>query len=103
MSTQSTAWALNAVAAYAAQYSEEGVNVTAKAGKESINLKDDKCIVRRTLDVAKGESIDFEFTNKTDAPTYIVMSSTGVPARGRNGFFQRTRLSVSIRCLTVHP
>ena len=96
MSTQSTAWALNAVAAYAAQYSENGVNVTAKAGRESISLKDDKCIARRILDVAKGESIDFEFTNKTDAPTYIVMSSTGVPAKGQETDFSNgLRLSVS--------
>jgi uncharacterized protein YfaS (alpha-2-macroglobulin family) len=48
------------------------------------------------LDVAKGESIDFEFTNKTDAPTYIVMSSTGVPAKGQEmDFSNGLRLSVS--------
>lgn len=92
------------MAAYAAQYSENGVNVIVKAGRESITLKDDKCIARRTLDVAKGERIDFEFTNKTDAPTYIVMSSTGVPAKGQETDFSNgLRLSVSYALPNGNP
>ena len=82
MSTQSTAWALNAVADYMKANSVDGLNVTVKAGHSSSTLKGAKAIAQGSLDPGNGTSLDLEVTNNSKAPVYLVVSSTGIPEKG---------------------
>lgn len=82
MSTQSIAWALNAVADYAAEYAAGGVNVAVKSGSDKVTLKDKGSLVRKALNCGGSSALEVEVENKTDAPTYIVLSSTGIPEKG---------------------
>ena len=82
MSTQSTAWALNAVADYMKTNSVDGLNVTVKADRSSSTLKGNKAIAQGSLDPGKGNSLNLEITNNSKAPVYVVVSSTGIPEKG---------------------
>ena len=82
MSTQSTAWALNAVADYMKANSVDGLNVTVKADRSSSTLKGSKAIAQGSLDPGNGSSLKLEITNNSKAPVYVVVSSTGIPEKG---------------------
>lgn len=83
MSTQSTAWALRAVADYMKNNSADGLNVTVKAGRSSATLKGSKAIAQGSLDAGSGTSLELEIANSSKAPVYVVVSSTGVPEKGQ--------------------
>ena len=82
MSTQSTAWALRAVADYMKNNSVDGLNVSVKTGRSSSTLKGAKAIAQGSLDAGDGTSLDLEITNSSKAPVYVVVSSTGIPDKG---------------------
>ena len=82
MSTQSTAWALNAVADYMKVNAVDGLDVTVKAGRSSSTLKTSKAIKEGSLDPGTGTSLDLDITNNSKAPVYLVVSSTGIPEKG---------------------
>ncbi|MBQ6073624.1 MAG: alpha-2-macroglobulin [Bacteroidales bacterium] len=83
MSTQSTAWALRAVADYMKNNAVDGLDVSVKAGSSSSTLRGKKAIARGSLDPGNGTSLDLEITNSSKAPVYVVVSSTGVPEKGQ--------------------
>ena len=83
MSTQSTAWALRAVADYIKNNAVDGLNVTVKAPHSSSVLKTTKAVASGSLDPGDGTSLDLEVTNSSKAPVYLVVSSTGVPDKGQ--------------------
>jgi hypothetical protein len=83
MSTQSTAWALRAVADYMKNNAVDGLNVSVKAGRSSSTLKGAKAIAQGSLDAGDGTSLDLEVTNNSKAPVYLVVSSTGIPEKGQ--------------------
>lgn len=82
MSTQSTAWALKAVADYSRGLGKGGVNVIVKAAGNNMNLIDDKSFAQSVLDPTGARAIDLELVNNSDAPAYVVVSSTGIPEKG---------------------
>lgn len=82
MSTQSTSWALRAVADYMKNNAADGLNVSVKAGHSSSTLKGNKAIAQGSLDAGNGSSLDLEISNSAKAPVYVVVSSTGVPEKG---------------------
>lgn len=82
MSTQSTAWALNAVADYMKVNVVDGLDVTVKAGGSSSKLHGKKAIAQGSLDPGNGTSLNLEVTNNSKAPVYLVVSSTGIPEKG---------------------
>lgn len=90
MSTQSTAWALNAIAAYSAGQETSGVDVAVNAGDKigKFELKGDKSFMQKEIkgvaDI-KGEGVltlPLEIVNNTSSATYVVVSSKGVPEKG---------------------
>ena len=83
MSTQSTAWALRAVADYMKNNAVDGLNVSIKAPHSSSTLKTSKAIAQGSLDAGDGTSLDLEITNSSKAPVYVVVSSTGIPEKGQ--------------------
>ena len=83
MSTQSTAWALRAVADYMKNNSVDGLNVTVNGPQTSAILKSAKAIAQGSLDPGNGTSLDLEVVNNSKAPVYLVVSSTGVPDKGQ--------------------
>ena len=83
MSTQSTAWALRAVADYMKNNAVDGLNVTVKAPHSSSTLKTARAIAQGSLDPGNGTSLDLEITNSSKAPVYVVVSSTGIPEKGQ--------------------
>ena len=83
MSTQSTSWALRAVADYMKNNSVDGLNVSVKAPHSSSTLKTSKAIAQGSLAAGDGTSLDLEITNSSKAPVYLVVSSTGVPDKGQ--------------------
>ena len=83
MSTQSTAWALRAVADYMKNNAVDGLNVSVKAGRSSSTLKTSKAIAQGSLDAGDGTSLELEITNSSKAPVYVVVSSTGIPEKGQ--------------------
>ena len=83
MSTQSTAWALRAVADYMKHNAVDGLNVSVKAGHSSSTLKTSKAIAQGSLAAGDGTSLDLEITNSSKAPVYVVVSSTGIPEKGQ--------------------
>jgi Large extracellular alpha-helical protein len=83
MSTQSTAWALRAVADYMKNNAVDGLNVSIKAGRSSSTLKTSKAIAQGSLAAGDGSSLELEITNSSKAPVYVVVSSTGIPEKGQ--------------------
>ena len=83
MSTQSTAWALRAVADYMKNNAVDGLNVSVKTGNSSSTLKTAKAIAQGSLDAGSGTSLDLDITNSSKAPVYVVVSSTGIPEKGQ--------------------
>ena len=83
MSTQSTAWALRAVADYMKVNAVDGLNVSVKAGRSSSTLKTSKAIAQGSLDAGDGTTLNLEVTNSSKAPVYLVVSSTGIPEKGQ--------------------
>ncbi|MCR5709331.1 MAG: alpha-2-macroglobulin [Bacteroidales bacterium] len=82
MSTQSTAWALCAVADYIKTHPTDGLNVTVKAGRSTSTLKGAKTFAQGSLAPGDGTSLDLEVTNSSKAPVYLVVSSSGIPEKG---------------------
>ena len=82
MSTQSTAWALQAVAGYLKTHAADGLNLSVKAGSSSATLKGAKAIAQGSLDPGDGIALDLAVTNHAKAPVYLVVSSTGLPEKG---------------------
>lgn len=82
MSTQSTAWALNAVADYSRTLGKGGVNVAAKVSGKNIKLSDSKSFAQATIDATGARGADIELVNNSDALTYVVLSSKGIPEKG---------------------
>ena len=82
MSTQSTSWALHAVADYMKVNAVDGLNVSVKAGRSSSTLKTSKAIAQGSLDAGDGKTLNLEITNSSKAPVYLVVSSTGIPEKG---------------------
>lgn len=83
MSTQSTAWALRAVADYMKNNAVDGLNVSVKGPQTNAILKSAKAIAQGSLDPGNGTSLDLEVVNNSKAPVYLVVSSTGVPDKGQ--------------------
>ena len=83
MSTQSTAWALRAVADYMKNNAVDGLNVSVKAGHSSSTLKTSKAIAQGSLGAGSGSSLELDVTNSSKAPVYLVVSSTGIPEKGQ--------------------
>ena len=83
MSTQSTSWALNAVADYMKVNAVDGLNVSVKAPHSSSTLKTAKAIAQGSLDPGTGTSLDLDVTNNSKAPVFVVVSSTGIPEKGQ--------------------
>ena len=83
MSTQSTAWALRAVAEYMKTNAVDGINVSVKAPGTSSTLKSAKAIAQGSLAAGDGTSLDLEINNSSKAPVYVVVSSTGIPDKGQ--------------------
>ena len=83
MSTQSTSWALRAVADYMKNNAADGLNVSIKSAGSTSTLKSAKAIAQGSLDAGSGTSLDLEITNSSKAPVYVVVSSTGVPEKGQ--------------------
>lgn len=83
MSTQSTAWALMAVSAYANEVGYNGVNASVKCDKSNISLKSTKVFAQAELPVEEKDLVNLELTNNGDSPAYIIVSSTGIPAAGQ--------------------
>lgn len=82
MSTQSTAWALNAISDYCGNSAKGGVNVAFKADKHNISLSDDKSFVDADIPIDNSKSVAVEMTNKSGSPAYVILSSTGIPEKG---------------------
>ncbi len=82
MSTQSTAWALRAVADYMKNNAVDGLNVSVKAGRSSSTLKTSKAIAQGSLAAGDGATLELEISNASKAPVYLVVSSTGIPEKG---------------------
>ena len=82
MSTQSTAWALRAVADYMKANSVDGLNVNVRTVHGSTTLKSAKAIAQGVLDAGVGSSLEVELANNSKAPVYVVLSSTGIPDKG---------------------
>ena len=83
MSTQSTAWALRAVADYTKHNAVDGLDVTVKTGQSSSTLRGKKSIAQGSLAPGNGTSLDLEISNASKAPVYVVVSSTGIPEKGQ--------------------
>lgn len=82
MSTQSTAWALNAVSDFVSKVGSGNVDVSAKIDRSSISLKSNKSFAESSIDVSDKESVNVELKNNSSAPAYIIVSSTGIPQAG---------------------
>ena len=82
MSTQSSAWALRAVADYMKNNAVDGINVSVKAPHSSATLKTAKAIAQGSLDPGNDTALKLEITNSSKAPVYLVVSSTGIPEKG---------------------
>ena len=83
MSTQSTSWALRAVADYMKNNAVDGINVSVKTPGSSSTLKTKKAIAQGSLAAGDGTTLDLEITNSSQAPVYLVVSSTGIPDKGQ--------------------
>jgi uncharacterized protein YfaS (alpha-2-macroglobulin family) len=83
MSTQSTSWALRAVADYLTKNTVDGLNVSVKGPQTSAVLKSSKAIAQGSLDPGNGTTLDLEVVNNAKSPVYLVVSSTGVPDKGQ--------------------
>ncbi|MBR5100794.1 MAG: alpha-2-macroglobulin [Bacteroidales bacterium] len=83
MSTQSTAWALRAVADYMKNNAGDGVNVNVKSPAGTTTLKSAKSIAQGSLDAGNGTTLDLSINNASKSPVYVVVSSTGVPEKGQ--------------------
>ena len=82
MSTQSTAWALHAVADYQKRNSSDGLDLSVRTASGSSLLKSAKAIASGSLPAGDGTSLELEVTNSSKAPAYLVVSSNGVPEKG---------------------
>ena len=86
MSTQSTAWALNAVAAYSKSHRGGAVDVSLSASGKNYTIRGDASYMQQELftpDARMSGDIPVEITNNTSEPTFVVLSSKGIPAAGQ--------------------
>ncbi|MBO4570295.1 MAG: alpha-2-macroglobulin [Bacteroidales bacterium] len=82
MSTQSTAWALNAVSRYAAHNESDKMDVTVTAGSNKATLRSSSAVASAVLGKAATGQLKVEAANSSKAPVWVVVSSTGVPEKG---------------------
>lgn len=82
MSTQSTAWALKAVADYMKANETGSVDVTVRNGSDNVALKSDKSLAQGILSAGNQTSMTLEVTNAGKSPAYVVVSSKGIPEKG---------------------
>lgn len=82
MSTQSTAWALKAVADYMKANEAGSVDVSVKCGSDKVALKSGKSLAQGTLPAGNNTTMTLEVTNGGKAPAYLVVSSKGIPEKG---------------------
>ncbi len=83
MSTQSTAWALNAVARYARNNATDKIDVTVTSGKEKLQLRSQTPVASGVLASGDSPRMDIGVSNSSKAPVWIVVSSTGIPEKGQ--------------------
>lgn len=83
MSTQSTAWALNAVARYAKNNATDKIDVTVTSGKEKLQLRSQTPVASGVLASGDSPRMNIEVSNSSKAPVWIVVSSTGIPEKGQ--------------------
>lgn len=86
MSTQSAAWALNAVAAYVETYGSDKLDVNVKAAGKEFILKSDGGAVSQTV-AAGSESVPVSVKNNSKSDAYLVVSSRGIPQKGQESTF----------------
>lgn len=82
MSTQSTAWALNAVAAYVKANSCEPLDVSVTSGSDKITLRSSKAVAQGSLNENATGTLALQVTNSSKSPAYVVVSSRGIPEKG---------------------
>lgn len=82
MSTQSTAWALNAVADYVKANNCDPLNVSITSGSDKITLKSSKAVAQGSLNENSEGTLNMKVTNNSKAPAYVVVSSRGIPEKG---------------------
>lgn len=82
MSTQTTAWALNAVAQYASANASGKMDLRVKAGGVEFPLRGSSPVAVHEF-VPSSAQIGLEFENATEAPVYVVISSRGKPVVGK--------------------
>ena len=82
MSTQSTAWALKAVADYQKICGSGGIDLSVKTSAGDVALRSEQPFACGTLDVPKGQQISLKLSNSAKSPVYVVISSKGIPEKG---------------------
>lgn len=82
MSTQSTAWALNAVSNYMKGNTADKMDVAVSTTSEKVTLKGASAIATSVLKDGKVPTMKVEVTNSSKSPVYVTLSSRGIPEKG---------------------
>jgi alpha-2-macroglobulin len=86
MSTQSTAWALNAIAGYSKTQRGGKIDITLTSSGKHFDIKGDDSYIRKELfnsaESSLSGAIPIEVKNNSSSETSIVISSRGVPSQG---------------------
>ncbi len=83
MSTQSTAWALNAVARYAKNNATDKIDVSVVSDRGRLQLRSQTPVASGVLASGDSPRMNIEVSNASKAPVWIVVSSTGIPDKGQ--------------------
>lgn len=96
MSTQSTAWALQAVASYARTFTK-GIRAGVTEGGKSQGIDTDKSMASVTLrrNSAPGK-VKLNLENRGDSDLHVVLAQSGVPAAGSDEAYS-SKLSVDVK------